>query len=76
MSKTDDPVFGQFDWAAVCDCGWAASSTGTTFGRHRIEHIGINHDRQCDDEVTLERRGEQSDEIKKLTSGWGDDSND
>jgi hypothetical protein len=58
MSKTHSPLFDRFDWAAVCDCGWAASSTGTSFGRHRIEQLGINHDRECDDDVTLERRSD------------------
>jgi hypothetical protein len=63
--QTLDP----FDWAAVCDCGWAASSTGTSAGRHRIEQLGINHDRECDDEVTLERRGRGEPEaVKQLVA--------
>ena len=66
MSKTRSPPSDRYDWAAVCECGWAASNTGTDVGRHRIEQIGINHSRECDDGVTLERRGQETAIVKRL----------
>jgi hypothetical protein len=76
MSKPDAHPFDPYEWAAVCECGWAASSEGANAGRHRIEQLGINHDRQCDDVVMLERRGGETTEIKQLAARWNDDSND
>lgn len=74
MSKPDDSMTSLVDWAAVCDCGWAASSTGTSAGRHRIEQIGINHDRRCDDDVHLERRfGGDTKTLRQLTARWEDE---
>jgi len=66
MSRARENPFEPYDWAAVCECGWAASSSGTNAGRHRIEQLGKNHDRECDDAVTLERRGTDVEEIKQL----------
>jgi hypothetical protein len=66
VSRTRENPFDRWDWAAVCECGWAASSSGTNAGRHRIEQLGKNHDRECDDTVTLERRGTDVEEIKRL----------
>ena len=66
MSKIHSQAFDHYDWAAVCECGWAASNTGTDVGRHRIEQLGINHDRECDDVVTLERRGSDVVRVKAL----------
>jgi len=71
MSGTD--TADDVQWAAVCDCGWAASSTGSTAGRHRIEQIGINHARECDDTVTLERRGAVTRSVRELAVRWTDD---
>ena len=66
MSKPDTNPFDVYDWAAVCDCGWAASNSGTSVGRHRIEQLGINHDRECSDTVRLERRGSDVLRVKTL----------
>lgn len=76
MSESRSQPFDHVDWAAVCECGWAASNTGTDVGRHRIEQLGINHSRECDDVVTLERRGQQTTEITELAARWDHDSND
>lgn len=66
-SWTDHDV----EWAAVCQCGWAASSTGTTAGRSRIESLGVAHDRECDDRVALERRHEDhTAHVRDLTERW------
>lgn len=68
MSKvgtTDQPrVF----WAAVCDCGWAASSRGTSAERVQIEGLGRTHARNCDDDgtVRLERRADETETVKDL----------
>lgn len=61
------------DWAAVCDCGWAASSTGADAGRLRIEQLGISHAAVCDDEVVLERRGLETWPVRELDQRWSDD---
>jgi hypothetical protein len=66
MSRTRESPFDQYEWAAVCACGWAASNAGTNAGRHRIEQLGKNHDRECDDAVTLERRGADVEQVKQL----------
>lgn len=66
MSETQSNPFDRFEWAAVCECGWAASSEGARAGRHRIEQLGINHDRKCGDDVTLERRGGETTVVKRL----------
>ena len=66
MSRTRDNPFDRWDWAAVCECGWAASNTGANAGRYRIEQLGKNHDRECDDAVTLERRGAETVAVKQL----------
>ena len=61
------------DWAAVCDCGWAASSTGADAGRLRIEQLGISHATVCGDEVVLERRGLETCPVRELDQRWSDD---
>ena len=66
MSKPDSNPFDAYDWAAVCECGWAASNTGANAGRYRIEQLGKTHDRECDDVVMLERRGTETVSIKRL----------
>lgn len=58
------------EWAAVCDCGWAISTTGTTIGRSRIEAVGRTHDKRCSDTVRLERRGdEETEHVRDLQGG-------
>jgi len=70
---SDAATASDVEWAAVCECGWAASTMGTSAGRHRIEQIGINHDRECDDAVTLERRGATTRAVRELAARWADD---
>jgi len=73
MSKTFASGSGGVDWAAVCDCGWAASSSGADAGRLRIEQLGISHAAMCEDDVVLERRGIETDVVRKLDKRWTDD---
>jgi len=75
MSKpvADTPGSLDVNWAAVCECGWAASSTGADAGRLRIEQLGISHAAVCDDEVVLERRGLETWPVRELDQRWSDD---
>lgn len=73
MSKTFESRPNAVDWAAVCNCGWAASSTGAEAGRLRIEQLGISHAAVCEDDVVLERRGIVTDVVRQLDQRWTDD---
>ena len=66
MSKPKTNGSLDVDWAAVCDCGWAASSAGTDVGRLRTEQLGISHATVCDDDVVLERRALETRAIRQL----------
>lgn len=59
------------DWAAVCQCGWAISSTGAEAGRARIEEVGQAHAKRCDEIVSLERRHEdRTSHVRDLNGRW------
>lgn len=71
MSKVETTDQPRVFWAAVCDCGWAASSRGTSAERLQIEGLGRTHATNCEDDETvrLERRGAETETIKDLGEG-------
>ena len=71
MSRARSPDKPRVYWAAVCDCGWAASSRGTAAERTQIESLGRTHDGNCEDDgsVYLERRSDDTEVVEELTQG-------
>jgi len=71
MSKVESTDQPRVFWAAVCDCGWAASSRGTAAERIQIESLGRTHAGNCEDDETvrLERRAGETEIVKDLTDG-------
>lgn len=72
-SSTESWTEHNVEWAAVCDCGWSISSTGTSASRTRIEQLGETHAKKCDDTISLERRHDnRTEHVRDLTGRWSE----